>query len=745
MNRILRITSGFLLLLLFLSGCKKDMSFYARPANLAPAIYQQLSARGNFTSLLAVIDKAGYKDILSTAGYWTLFAPNDSAFIKYFKLKGITGVKDIDSVTARKIVTYSLVYNSYRKDQLTNYQPSAGIVPNQAFKRKTVYYDFVTTESGSTRKIVGANRNGTYVVGDNNNKSIPYFIDTYMSNTSIGAYDYNYFYPTSTYTGFNVADARVINKDIPAENGMIQEIDKVILPLQNLEQYMASNTNYDVFRGLLAKMVNYVANGDLTHRYNVLSGSPDSVYVKLYQSGIGFSPNNENYLLGNTDYQIGGYTLMIPTNTAVNAYTKKILTYFKTFDAAPPQVLLDFLNAHMWTSMVWPSKFTKTLNFQGETPTTTLSNVVDKQLLSNGIFYGTNQVQDANVFRTVYSQPYLNPAYSLMTMGLNAELKMSIINPQVKYTLFMMTDVGTRPVYDWSSAHNAWQYYVNSVYDWSSNAQSRYFRILQTSVSAPMVSPTDLTGSGMLEMWNSEYIKYNNNKLWSSGFNETLNYNVVDSVHATANGNCYYIHEVLPTGAKSTGGLFTFTERSIGAHISALATADPNNFGSFYAFLSNSGIWSVPTADPTNPVIVGMQSGSFYTVFIPTNAAITNAIKAGLLPGTPATGALPTATSTYPSWNTLTASDRDKVTKFLQYHILDKNTVVPDGRKDGGFATLLQDSNGNGTFITVTNAPNVMTLSDANGKTANVVISKSNNLSNRCVIHSIDNVLTYIY
>ena len=735
MNRILRITSGFLLLLFFLSGCKKDMSFYNRPASLAPAIYQQLTARGNFKNLLACIDKAGYKNILSNAGYWTMFAPNDSAFINYFKTKGITGVKDIDSVTCRKIVTYSLVYNAQRKDQLTNYQATTGIVLNSAFKRKTVYYDFVTTESGSPRKIVASNRNGSYTSGDNGNKSIPYFIDTYMSASGLSATDYNFFYPNTTYSGFNVADAKVVNKDIFAENGMIQEIDKVLLPLPNIDQYMASNSNYDVFRGLLAKMVYYVSNADLSHRNMVLSGSTDSVYVKMYQNTLAYSPNNENNIGGNTDSQIGGYTMMVPTNDVVSAYTKKILKFYKTFDLAPPQVLTDFLNAHMWIGMVWPGKFSRIANFEGEIPTTNTSNIIDKQLLSNGIFYGTNQVQEANVFRTVYSQPYLNPAYSLTTLGLNAELKFSIINPQVAYTMFMMPDVGIKAAfYDFNSAHNAWSYTPTGVAaDFSVNAQNRFYRILQTSVSQPSLNPTDLKGSGMIEMWNNEYVKYNNNQIVASGNVDAKNYLQVDSVNTTVNGKCYYTHEVLPTGATSTGGLLTFTEHPIGYHINALAVADPTNFGSFNSYLINSAVW-----DPTNLVILGMVAGVDYTVFIPNNAAIVAAVKAGILPGTVATGV--------PNFNPSVATDRDLVSNFILYHILNKNTVVPDGRKDGAYATLLQNSTGEATFITCNNTvPNNMTLIDAWGNIGNVVIAKSNNLSNLCVIHSIDKVLNYKY
>jgi uncharacterized surface protein with fasciclin (FAS1) repeats len=736
MNRIIRISSGFLLLLLFLTGCvKKEFEeFYARPDNLAQPVYQQLVARKNFTSLLACIDKAGYKDILSRAGYWTFFAPNDAAFQKYFTENGISSVSAIDSVTARKIVTYSLAFNAFRKDQLSNYQSSTGVIPNQAFKRKTAYYDFVQTESGNTRKIVSSNRNGLYVANDNNNKSIPYFTDNFMNAKGLSATDYNAFYPNSTYSGFNVADASVVNADIVAENGIIHEIDKIVLPLQSIEQYIASNSQYSEFRSLLQKMAYYVSNADLTHRYQVLSGSADSVYVKMYRSTLGFSPNNENYIIGGTDSQIGGYSLVVPTNQQVINYTKSLLAYFGTFEAAPPEILNDFINSHMSTSLVWPNRFASSVNFQGEVPTMTTGNIVEKKVLSNGIFYGTNKVQEANVFRTIYSVPYLNPSYLLMTRGLNAELKYSIINAQVKYTMFMMPDVSVRAAYyDWSFDRNTWSYSAPGVsVDFSTKSRDDFYRILQTSVSQPTINLTNLSGQGIVEMYNGEYIKYDNNKIYAGGNIDAGNYLLNDSSKTLINGTVYYTHEVVPTGKRSTGGLLLFTKRQIGKHINDLSVADAANFGSFKSYLVASSLWN--NADSS---IIGTVAGGFYTVLIPTNAAIVNAVKQSILPGNTTTGV--------PNFAPTLAADKDKVVRFLTYHILNKNTVVTDGVKSGAFATLLQNSNGDPTYITVINQLNNMELRDAFNNSVLVVLAKSNNLSNRTVIHSINNFLKYQY
>src|SRR4051812_23412738 len=124
---------------LLLVNCRKKEwdKFYSRPEGLEPPIYQVLKSKGNFNLLLACIDKAGYKDILSNAGYWTLFAPTDEAFNKYFKENNLSGIDAMDSVKAQSIVRYCLVYNSFNTDRLDDYQSNTGWVTDKAYRRRT--------------------------------------------------------------------------------------------------------------------------------------------------------------------------------------------------------------------------------------------------------------------------------------------------------------------------------------------------------------------------------------------------------------------------------------------------------------------------------------------------------------------------------------------------------------------------------------------------------------------------------
>src|SRR5687768_12674848 len=294
MKKILQRVVLLSLVTILLTNCKKTYNdYYARPEGLEPPIYQVLASKGNFKSLLALIDKAGYKTTLGAAGYWTMFAPNDAAFDQFYKERGTT-INNLDSSAARAIIQYLLVYNAFAKDRIDDYQSSAGWVPNQAFRRRTAYYTGFyndTTQAGQVVKATQSNRNGGYVAADNNNKHIPYFTDVYFDAQSLNASDYKYFYPSSDFSGFNVAEAKVLTT-LTAENGIINEIDKVVSPLPSIDEYLRSRPEYSEFKKMYDRyMVSFIVNADATRKYQLLSGDNSPVYIKTYNGTLAFSPN----------------------------------------------------------------------------------------------------------------------------------------------------------------------------------------------------------------------------------------------------------------------------------------------------------------------------------------------------------------------------------------------------------------------------------------------------------------------
>ena len=754
MYKFLKNLSCLLCLVLVFAGCRKKAfdDYYGRPETLQPPIYQVLQSRGNFTNLLAVIDKSGYKTTLNAAGYWTFFAPNDDAFKKYFT-DNSTSLDKIDSVTARKIVTYCLVFNAFQTNHLPDYQSARGWVINNAFKRRTAYYDGFYTGAGpdgAATVLLSANRNAlnngfSFLFGDNNNKYIPYFYSTYMTAKGLTAADYNYFYPNTAYTGFNVANAKVINKDILAENGVVHEIDQVVLPLNSLEQNLAANTQYSVFKGLYDKfMVTYAADVDATRRFNTLNPSKtNKAYIKQYSNLLAFAPGNENYLkLEDNDGQQQGYTMFAPTNAALNQYlTDVILEFYKTVDNLPPNIVADLINAHTWQSVVWPTKFATTSNFLGEParfdPST---NVVEKKFGSNGVFYGTNIVQKANVFSSVYARSYLDSAYSLSTRLFDLGLKPIVSNPGIKFTLFMLPNSVFRAAgYDYNTTTSNFTVKVNGVTTSGNIPRDQMIRILYNHiVQTPANELNDLSGDGIAESYGGEYLRWHANTVSSSG---TVEKNVILNVtgqRTYSNGKVYFL---------STNSILDYATGTLASQIAKNALTTTSPYYWFNQYLINSTAYNLTTLE-----INAVQLGGTYTVFIPTEAAMKKAVEDGFLPGTKNAAGAWTGFTTNPGSST----DKDLVARFINFHILNGVSIAPDGKKgiNGvGFPTLLKNANGDVLNIITFNQPGNLILQDNQARQTTLVApnnasyfpATSNYLGTRTLFHQINSYLRYNY
>lgn len=139
-------------------------------------IVETAVSAGSFKTLVAAVKAAGLVDALSSAGPFTVFAPNDEAFAKLpaGTVEGL--LQDIPKL--RSVLTYHVVSGKITSSDVAKIT-SGGQTPS------------VTTLQGSPVKV---KMNGMF------NKTV------------------------------HVNDAKVISPDIDASNGVIHVIDKVILP-----------------------------------------------------------------------------------------------------------------------------------------------------------------------------------------------------------------------------------------------------------------------------------------------------------------------------------------------------------------------------------------------------------------------------------------------------------------------------------------------------------------------------------
>ncbi len=732
----------FLPLIFFLANCSSKEEFdkyYARPEYLEPPIYQQLEAQGNFNTLTKLIEKAGYKDILSKAGYWTMMAPNDDAFTAFFQEQGIANVASVDSVLASKIVRYALIYNAFRTERLSDYQSRTGWEEDNAFRRRTAYYDGFQTKTinGSPIVVAGSNRNNApgadyYVPGDNNNKYITYFVDEYMTAFGLGASDYNYFFPNTNYTGFNILGAQTVKADIIAENGIIHEVNKVSLPPINLDQKLEESSKYSLFRQLLeTNLVQYVFDPDATTTYQNYTRKTDKVYVKVYDPALSFSPNNENYIKeSDNDGQNDAYTIFAPENAVLQQFIDDVLLKnYPSLDKLPKYVFEDFFNAHMVKNAVWPSLVAGYSNALEEDIRINMNtNVTEAKVLSNGFFYGTNKIQESNLFYTVYTSAYLDPKFTLATRLYNdgSGYREIISNITGRYTLFLPSDTVLRGLgYDYNINRSEWVYTSPATGNTVTGtlARTSLLRVLYNGIiPTPNNELNNLSGSGIIRSGDfdlaGEYIKWENNQVWAAG-NETLDNKAnILGYEDQRNGRTYYIDKLLQ-----------FSEEPQGLDLYNLAFKNVQ-YQSFVRLLLGSGLF-----DNTAKTILGIELGTSYTFVIPNTAAIQQAVRDGVLPGNATTGA--------PNYAPTSQTDVDKVQAFIRYHILVTRTASDDGLINGLTETLLKNSLGEKTYINIVNAPGDLSFVDAKNRISNYIQSASNNLADRCLIHLVDNYLSY--
>ncbi|WP_066220269.1 fasciclin domain-containing protein [Formosa haliotis] len=729
-------------LFFFLANCSRDEvdEYYARPDDLEPPIYQQLETEGNFQNLIKLIEIAGYKDILGKAGYWTLMAPNDDAFTSFFKEQGVSDISQVDTIIASKIVKYALIYNAFRTERLSDYQSNIGWEVDLAFRRRTAYYDGFEkrTINGSPMVVVGSNRNNVeggdyYIPGDNNNKYVSYFTEEYMNAASLGSYDYNYFFKDEIYTGFNVLNSEVVQADIVAENGIIHEVNKVILPPLNLDQKIEQSSDYSLFYEMLEdNLISYNFDQEATTTYRNYTRNSDDVYIKVYDPTLSFSPNNENFLKAtDNDGQSDAYTLIVPNNESLQIFVDEILlNKYSSLGELPKYIYQDFFNAHMIQAAVWPSKVSGYSNALEEDIRIDMdTDVVEAEILSNGFFYGTSRVQESNLFYSVYTSAYLDPGFTLATRLFNdgSGYREIISNIYSDYTLFLPSDEVLMDLgYNYDINRSEWVFVSpetgNEVR--GSLARARILRILYNGiVPTPNMELNDLSGSGIIRSGDfdlpGEYIKWNNNQVFAAG-NEVLENTVnILGYEDKENGRTYYIDKLLE-----------FSEEFQGVDLAEIASEPDSKFAFFFEFLKNSGLY-----DEASGAIDGIELGTPFTFVIPSNDAIKQAVMDGVLPGDTLTGE--------PNFVPADDTIKDEIANFVKYHFLTNRTASDDGLINGLTETLLKTEFGEKTYVNIVSAVGDLSFIDSSNRIATYIPLESNHLADRTLIHLVDNYLFY--
>ncbi len=461
---------------LFFSSCQDKMKdYYEEPDWIKGSIYEILEERGDYSLFLSAVDRCEYTSLLKGRAILTVMAPNDASMNSYLQANyGTTKVEDIPVGELKKLVGFHLLYYSFDKDKLVNFRPNEGdgATDDQKEINAGLYYKFRTrsqdpvsvTEPSRMMLSDGSlvDTSGVSVEVYHLERFIPVFSYAMFNTLIIDAkYNYEYFFPESSWTGdngFNVSDASVTEYAVPAKNGYLYMVDRVIRPLETIHTELEQNSEYSLFLRLYDQAAYFAADEDLTSTYG---GGTHTYYQRLYQNTSFRVPNIDSEWPVNDYMQMSAlsstaYSVFAPTNAAFNEFYTSYWGDSEDPTGYPLEVNYDSISSDAINyllsnsidpnSMVFPEEIKNGDVENLFTKTTILFDVdavpqQNRKMCVNGVLYGQSILTPPAVFGSVTGPAYKYKRYNMFLRMLGAsDMQSTLTDMDVNFIMLYPND-----------------------------------------------------------------------------------------------------------------------------------------------------------------------------------------------------------------------------------------------------------------------------------------------------------------
>jgi uncharacterized surface protein with fasciclin (FAS1) repeats len=777
------------------SSCTDDYYYDNKePEWLGASIYDYLKNDGHFTYYVKLIDDLKYNDVLSLTGSKTLFVATDSSFVEFLKNNkwGVTSYDQLTLAQKKLLLNFSMINNAYILETLSNYY-DGNFNEGTAMRRETALsaLDSIPFEMGDKLPASSYWNNyrtkGLYLLKDNTPKPTVYFTQSFIDKYSFTDEDFMTLTGSSgrSRNDVHIFNDKVIVRDITCKNGYIQVLQSVLVPPENMAQYIEDNSNTKIFSKLLDRFCAPFYDPAFTITYK--STHPeftDSIFTKHYFASIGgsmtlpskspapnllpFDPGWNTYKT--TALQADMAAMFVPSDEAMNNYFNSgvgeiLKSRFHSWDSIPDAIILPFLKRHMRSSLIEsvPSRFSKMVDAENYRLPVTKSDIEKTYTGVNGQVYVTNTVYPPVDYISVYSPVLLSANSKIMNWAINisetsvdgtkfAFYKLYLNSLVSKYSLFIPTDEFFNkyvdPIaygQDVPGVLKFWYYEKTGTVYATVYKYDKVNNIVGDSVDL-ITSPTFLKNRlwaildshivvGDVESGNKYYITKANdfikvdgtdNSMTVQGGQDILNNTKaqVTKVFNQYNGNTYFLNKPISPALRSV--------------YNVLSTND--NFKEFFNLLNGVPEQNIDQIFAQQGVDYRIKffNAFRYTVYVPTNQSILDAINSHQI-------------STWETINTMASPAKEaainKMIRFLKYHFQDNavffgQTVNEQYQsatiKDDTTATLFGTAKNKYLKIGVVGTSNSLTLTmdtklkDGNGnfiiKTAHVI--PQNDLNN---------------
>jgi uncharacterized surface protein with fasciclin (FAS1) repeats len=441
---LIRFLTFFLLLSAFY-GCNDEYLYLNEaPERLGASIYSTLTSDPRFKTYVQMLQRAdsSYIQVLDRTGSRTLFVPDDEAFNRFFQ-DNPYGYKKVDDMPISLIKSFLRFYtleNAYISSVLGN---APGPEVGGCLRRYTTYErtdSIPYTDKFPDNPQFAKFKGGKMYLTTPGDWTLIHFTPSYLQLTGMKGDDYSLLYPGLPWNAndISVFDAKVTERDIVNTNGYIHVLDKVVLPPQNMYEYIRDKAGTGIFKKLIERFCEPVYDAEATQSlWDRNPGVRDSVYnISFFYTGdryvldnygnrikvdnLLFSPSNNGVQnIRGTVENIGQPprempVIFVPTDEAMEKYLKEsFFSSYGSWDNVPDNIVVKFINTHTKRlfSDSYPSRLSAIVDDVKGDPMFSDFNyndiIGDAQVCRNGVVYTVNTVVAPRDFSTVVA-PIMN-------------------------------------------------------------------------------------------------------------------------------------------------------------------------------------------------------------------------------------------------------------------------------------------------------------------------------------------------
>jgi len=713
---------------IFLLGSCKDDYLYdnEEPKWLGESIYEYLKTNGNFSYYIKLIDEVGYTSVLQKTGSKTLFVSDDATFDRFFQDNpwNASSYDELSLTQKKLIIKFSMIDNAYLIETLSNYY-NGSLQEETALRRSTSVsvLDSIPFLSGDLLpggRFWDRHRNqGIYLMKDATSWPMVHFLEKPLKNAGIDDADFTLITGVNrTLNDAHLFDVKVIERDITCKNGYIHVLEEVLIPPVNIAEYVKTNPDSRIFSDLLDRFCAAYYNSAQTSDYNLIHPEHpiDSIFEKIYFSDyegqtrypngsqistdllLPFNPGRNEYVssAANSSLQSDMAAIFAPTNAAMTSYFENgagviLKNRFGSWENTPDYIIMKLLKRHLRESFLEtvPGRFEKLVDSNNSPIPIEPGDISSSYVGLNGVVYNTNKVYPPDDYISVYAPVLLSEETSVFNWAVNEnEFDLYLNALKSTYSFFVPTD------------HYFTNYIDPIAYAKDVQGVMKYWYNTETNtVNATVYTYDPLTGEvgdsvntitseafirnrlldlldthvviGDVESGAKYYFTKNGNILLVEGTGAELKVqagydietgtvvNVVkDGAYRQQNGTTYFIDKPLQTPLQSVHKILSETPE----------------FSAFFALLNGFPTSKEIFVKKTNYYGIDYNIKFFntfnYTVYVPTNEAIQQAIDEGLI-------------MNWEQINGITDTQQktdatEKLERFLRYHFQD-NSVFVDG------------------------------------------------------------------